>query len=156
MFMDDYTQMSWVDILTYKSEVSDVFVKFYHIILTQFQTKPQLLRTDNGGEYVNLNMKKFISDHGLIHETTFPNTPNKRGCLKDKSYSLRYYPSPSIWYTCSLSFLARSHWHCQLFDQSSSHKSSELPGPSTYSPNSHLYFVLPLFSTLCIWLCCAC
>ena len=50
-----------------KSEVFDVFVKFYHMILTQFQTQPQILRSNNEGEYVNLNMKNFISDHDLIN-----------------------------------------------------------------------------------------
>ena len=36
LFVDDCTRMSWVYFLKHKSEVFDVFVKFYHMILTQF------------------------------------------------------------------------------------------------------------------------
>ena len=60
MFMDDCTQMSWVYFLKHKFEVFDVFIKFYHMILTQFQTQPQILLSDNGGKHVNLNMKKNL------------------------------------------------------------------------------------------------
>ena len=36
LFVDDCTQMSWVYFLKHKSEVFDVFVKLYHMVLTQF------------------------------------------------------------------------------------------------------------------------
>ena len=73
--MDDCTRMSWIYFLKHKSEVCNVFVKFYNMIMTQFQTNPQILSSDNGGEYVNLDMKQFFDTHGLIHQTTSPNTP---------------------------------------------------------------------------------
>ena len=48
-FIDDCTRMCWIYFLKHKSEVFDVFVKFYNTIVTQFKTKPQILRSDNGG-----------------------------------------------------------------------------------------------------------
>ena len=47
LFVDDCTRMSWVYFLKHKSEVFDVFVKFYNMLITQFQTQPQILRLDN-------------------------------------------------------------------------------------------------------------
>ena len=49
-FVDDYTRMSWVYFLKHKSEVYDVFVKFYNMIMTQLQAQPKILRSDNRGE----------------------------------------------------------------------------------------------------------
>ena len=74
LFVDDCIRMSWVYFLKHKSKVFDAFVKFYHMILTRFQAQPQILRSDNWGEYINLNLKKFISDHGLVHQITYPDT----------------------------------------------------------------------------------
>ena len=53
------TRMSKVYFLKHKSEVFDVFVKFYHMILTQFQNEPQILWSDNGGEYIRPEHKKI-------------------------------------------------------------------------------------------------
>ena len=53
MFVDDCTRISWVYFMKHKSEVFDVFVKFYHMILTQFQTQPQILWSDNGVNMLN-------------------------------------------------------------------------------------------------------
>lgn len=42
-FVDDCTRMCWVYFLKSKSEVFDVFVKFYDMLLTQFQAQLQIL-----------------------------------------------------------------------------------------------------------------
>ena len=73
--MDDCTRMSWVYFLKHKSEFYFVFVTFYNIFRTQFHVVPQILRSDNEGEYLNLAMKQFLSDHGMIHQTSYPKFP---------------------------------------------------------------------------------
>ena len=88
LFVDDCTNMSYVYLLKHKYEVFDVFVTFYNMIVTQFQTQPQILRFDNKGEYVNLNMKHFITNHGLIHQTTCPDTPQQNGVVERKNQNL--------------------------------------------------------------------
>ena len=49
LFVNDCTRMSCVYFLKHKSEVFDVFVKFYNMIITQLQAQSQILRSDNGG-----------------------------------------------------------------------------------------------------------
>ena len=73
--MDDRTRMSWVYFLIYKSEVFSVFVTFFNMLQTQFHAKPQILRSNNGGEYINSAIKQFLSDYGMLHQTSCPNTP---------------------------------------------------------------------------------
>ncbi|CAO2841169.1 unnamed protein product [Amaranthus hypochondriacus] len=88
LFIDDCTRMSWVYFLKHKSEVFDVFVKFHTMIRTQFQKQIRILRSDNGKEYVNHKMDKFMSHHGLIHQTTCPNTPQQNGIAERKNRTL--------------------------------------------------------------------
>ena len=75
LFVYDCTRMSWVYFLKQKFEVFSVFVAFYNILQTQFHAKPQILRSNNGGEYINSAIKQFLSDYGMLHQTSCPNTP---------------------------------------------------------------------------------
>lgn len=45
---------------------------FYTMIQTQYKTNIQILRSDNGGEFVNTSMKQFFQAKGMIHQTTCP------------------------------------------------------------------------------------
>ena len=38
-FIDDHSQLFWIYILNKKFEVEEFFLKFYHMIENQFQTK---------------------------------------------------------------------------------------------------------------------
>ena len=60
LFVDDCTRMSWVYFLKHKSEVFSVFVTFYNMLHTQFRAAPKIIRSDNGGEFVNSSMKRFF------------------------------------------------------------------------------------------------
>lgn len=52
IFVDDCTRMTWLYLLKRKDEVFTVFKSFHVMIQTQYSTKIQTLRTDNGGEYI--------------------------------------------------------------------------------------------------------
>ena len=40
------------------------------------------------GEYVNLDMHRFITSKGLIHQTTCPDTPQQNGIVERKNRTL--------------------------------------------------------------------
>ena len=88
LFVDDFTRMSWVYFLKHKSEVFSVFVTFYNMLHTQLYATPQILWVDNGGEFVNLALKEFLSNHGMIHQTSCPNTPQLNGITERKNRTL--------------------------------------------------------------------
>ena len=79
LFVDDFSRMTWVYFLKHKSEVPDKFYAFYQMIHTQFGKKIQVLRSDNGGEFVNKSMQEFFRENGLIHQTSYPNPPQQNG-----------------------------------------------------------------------------
>ena len=80
--------MSWIYFLRHKSQVFRVFVEFYNIFFTQFQTQPRMFRTDNGREYINSNMQQFFKQKGFMHQTSCPDTHQQNGVTKRKNRTL--------------------------------------------------------------------
>ncbi|KAL5804478.1 hypothetical protein ACOSQ3_031278 [Xanthoceras sorbifolium] len=87
-FIDDCTRMTWIFLLKNKSDVCDVFQNFYHMILTQFHKKIQVLRSDNGGEYLNHSVKTFCLKNGILHQTSCAHTPQQNGTAERKNRHL--------------------------------------------------------------------
>ena len=61
--------------------------KLYHLsmIQTQFSAKIQILRSDNGGEYVNKKFQDYFATDGLLHETSCAQSPQQNGVVKRKN-----------------------------------------------------------------------
>ena len=85
LFIDDCTRMTWVYFLKKKSDVFSKFTEFYKMIQTQFQKNIKILRSDNGGEFVNTQMKQFFAEKGLIHQTSCAYTPEQNGVAERKN-----------------------------------------------------------------------
>ena len=56
-FIDDCTRMTWVCLMKSKSDVNLLFQKFYNMIRTQYNAQVQVLRSDNGGEYLSSELQ---------------------------------------------------------------------------------------------------
>ena len=76
-FIDDHTRMTWICLLKSKSEVSSSFQQFHKMIATQYQSNIQVIHTDNGGEFINQDLKQYLNLHGIIHQTTCPYSPQQ-------------------------------------------------------------------------------
>jgi hypothetical protein len=85
IFVDDCTRMTWLYLLKRKDEVFKVFQSFHAMIQTQFSAQIRILRSDNGGEYVNHHFHSYFQQHGLIHETSCPQTPQQNGVAERKN-----------------------------------------------------------------------
>ncbi|GJT04421.1 putative RNA-directed DNA polymerase [Tanacetum coccineum] len=85
IFFDDCTRMTWIYFLKNKAEVYDRFTAFYAMIQTQFQKSIQVVRSDNGGEYMNSQMNLFFQSKGIVHQTTCPHTPEQNGVAERKN-----------------------------------------------------------------------
>jgi transposase InsO family protein len=49
------------------------------MIYTQFGKKVKMVRSDNGGEFVNKTLKVFFNNEGVLHETSCVGTPQQNG-----------------------------------------------------------------------------
>ena len=71
LFVDDHTCLNWLFLMKEKSEVGIIFQRFNTMIQTQFQTKIQVLKTNNAREYfgvlygsniIKINIPKSTSE----------------------------------------------------------------------------------------------
>ena len=60
-------------------------MNFHSIIQTQFHTKIQILRTDNGTEYFNHSLSTYLQENGIIHQSSCVDTPQQNGVAERKN-----------------------------------------------------------------------
>jgi transposase InsO family protein len=76
--VDDYTRATWVYFLKEKSDAAAAIKDFVAMCERQ-HGKVLRFRTDNGGEYVNKELKDFFAKTGIKHDPTPPNTHESNG-----------------------------------------------------------------------------
>lgn len=69
-FIDDFTRVTWVRFLKYKSEASQAIEDFVTEMITQHELPVKRFRTNNGGEYVNEKLRKYFLTKGIVHNLT--------------------------------------------------------------------------------------
>ena len=79
LFVDDYCRMTFVYFLKTKDEVVKTFTEYKNLVENQKGVKIKTLRTDNGGEFCNSEMKRLLAKHGIVHQTTNSYTPEQNG-----------------------------------------------------------------------------
>ncbi|KAE9107495.1 hypothetical protein PF010_g12242 [Phytophthora fragariae] len=97
-FIDDYSRYVSVYMLKSKAEVLKYFDNFRQLAETQTGSTLKCLRTDNGGEYVSKRFNQFCANHGIVHQTTTPYTPQQNGLAErmnrtivERARSMLYY-----------------------------------------------------------------
>lgn len=68
-----------------KVEVGQTFKNFNTMIQTQFQTKKQVLKTDNAKEYFEYVLGDYLLSQGIVHQSSCVNTPQQNGIAEKKS-----------------------------------------------------------------------
>jgi len=58
------------------------------MIATQYHSTIQVLRSNNGGEFISQELKQYLVDHGITHQTTCPYTPQQNGVAECKNHQL--------------------------------------------------------------------
>lgn len=58
------------------------------MIETQFQTKICVVQSDNGIEYFNEFFGELFKEKGIVHQSTYWNTPQQNGIVERKNTHL--------------------------------------------------------------------
>ena len=58
------------------------------MVSTQFGTSLKILRSDQGGEYIDLGLGDYFCTHGIIHQTSCMDTPQQNGVAEWKNLHL--------------------------------------------------------------------
>src|SRR5438105_1722314 len=88
VIVDDYSRFTWVFFLQDKSEVQETFKKFARRAQNEFEVKIKRIRSDNGSEFKNTSIEKFLDEEGIKHEFSAPYTPQKNGVVERKNRTL--------------------------------------------------------------------
>ena len=71
-----------------RAELFSIFQKFYVEILTQFNISIRVLRSDNAREYFSAPFISFMSQHGILHQSSCAHTPQQNGVAERKNRHL--------------------------------------------------------------------
>ena len=82
--VNNYTQMTWIFLLRYKSEVVTSISAIISLIKTQFSATVKAVRSDNGLKFLNSQCHTLFSSLGIIHQTTCVHTPQQNGIAERK------------------------------------------------------------------------
>ncbi|KAH9722152.1 retrovirus-related pol polyprotein from transposon RE1 [Citrus sinensis] len=98
-FINDHTRISWVYLMKEKSDVGMIFKTFNNMVQTQFQTKIQVFRTDNGKEYFNKFLGDYFVENGIFHQSSCTDTPQQNGIAERKNKHLLEVARPLLFTT---------------------------------------------------------
>ncbi|KAJ0037399.1 hypothetical protein Pint_22518 [Pistacia integerrima] len=88
-FIDDYSRFTRVYLLRSKDEAIKMFLTYKNEVENQLNKKIKRLRTDRGGEYESNNFDSICRDHGIVHDTTPPCSPQSNGVAERKNRTLK-------------------------------------------------------------------
>jgi IS30 family transposase len=81
-FIDDYSKLSWIYPLKFKSEVFQKFVEFQNLVEHLFDQKIIMVQRDRGGEYQRLH--GFFSKIEIHHHVSCPHAHQQYGTVERK------------------------------------------------------------------------
>ncbi|RVX14302.1 Retrovirus-related Pol polyprotein from transposon TNT 1-94 [Vitis vinifera] len=87
-FVDDHTRVTWVFLMKEKSEVGHIFQTFNRMVQNQFNSKIQVLKSDNAKEYFTSSLSTYLQNHGIIHISSCVDTPQQNGVAERKNRHL--------------------------------------------------------------------
>jgi hypothetical protein len=89
IFVDDLSRFTWIYFLRQKSKVFQHLKDFKALVETQSGKKIKVLRTNNGGEYVNHEIQNIFHEAGIQLQHTTPYTLQQNEVVEQKNRSLK-------------------------------------------------------------------
>ena len=86
--IDDCIRYCYVYLLRSKDEALEMFQHFKNEVENQLDRKIKVIRSDRGGEY-EAPFGDFCSQHGIIHQTNAPYSPQQNGVAERKNRTLK-------------------------------------------------------------------
>jgi hypothetical protein len=75
VIVDDYSRFTWVLFLQEKSQTQETLKGFLRRAQNEFGLRIKKIRSDNGTEFNNSQIERFLEEEGIKHEFSSPYTP---------------------------------------------------------------------------------
>ena len=87
-FIDDYSRCTWLFLMKNRAELYSIFKKIYAEIMIQFNISIRVLRSDNARKYFSSPFISFMSQHGILHQSSCAHTSQQNGVAEHKNRHL--------------------------------------------------------------------
>ncbi|GJV92797.1 retrovirus-related pol polyprotein from transposon TNT 1-94 [Tanacetum coccineum] len=105
VIVDDYSRFTWVKCLRSKDEAPDFIIKFLKMIQLRLKALVRRIRTNNGTEFVNQNLREYYEKVGISHETFVARSPQQNGVVERRNRTLIEATRTMLIYAKALLFL---------------------------------------------------
>lgn len=85
MIVDECTRFTWVLFLILKSETVYKLNNFIKGIEVVTKLSIRRIQSDNGSEFANATIKNFLTDKGVEHNVSAPDTAQQNGVVERTS-----------------------------------------------------------------------
>jgi transposase InsO family protein len=75
VIVDDYSRFTWVFFLQEKSQTQETLKRFLRRAQNEFGLRIKKIRSNNGTEFKNSQVERFLEEEGFKHEFFSPYTP---------------------------------------------------------------------------------
>lgn len=128
-FVDEYSSFMLIFPMVNKSDVFDIFVKFYAFISTQFNASIKCFQSDGGGEFMSQLFKEFLSRKRIKNMVSCPYTPQQNSLAERKHRHVvetaiilmaEANLAPKFWYhACAHATLLINRMPCKVLEMKS-------------------------------------
>ncbi|GJX48278.1 retrovirus-related pol polyprotein from transposon TNT 1-94 [Tanacetum coccineum] len=98
-------KLQMLDFLRTKDEAPEIIIKFLKQAQVSLNATVRYLRTDNGTEFINQNLRNYTEDAGITHHTSTVRTPQQNGVVERQNHTLVEAARTMIIFSKSLLFL---------------------------------------------------
>ena len=87
-FTDDYSRYEYIYLIKQKLETFEKFKEFKQEVENQLGRKINMLRSNQGGEYLSIEFHDYLKECGIVSQLTPPRTPQLNGLAERRNRTL--------------------------------------------------------------------
>ena len=88
VIVDDFSRKYWTLPLRNKSDTKVALKEWITANENQSGKKVKKLRSDNGGEYIDVGLEQWLKEHGILHQTIPARSPQSNGVAERMNRTL--------------------------------------------------------------------
>ncbi|TYK19615.1 gag/pol protein [Cucumis melo var. makuwa] len=87
-FIDDYSRYGYLYLMEHKSEALEKLKEYKDEVENLLSKKIKILRSDRGGEYMDLRFQDYMIEHRIQSQLSAPGTPQQNGVSERRNRTL--------------------------------------------------------------------
>ncbi|KAI3669326.1 hypothetical protein L6452_40558 [Arctium lappa] len=88
VMIDDYSRYTWLEFLRNKSDAQELIIAFIKRIQVRLQLPVRTIHSDNGTEFKNVTLQRYLISVGISHNFSAAYTPHQNDIVEQKNRTL--------------------------------------------------------------------